>query len=164
MSMTTVYISLEFLAEVQKKGRGGINIARPGIAQVSKTQTAPVSASSLHEGHLADISADHHPTRDCLLSLVEALKQTQLSTIDKRQLAEAEKALAVLLKRLGRGGILPSDISEKVGAMTGYITSHDFRSAQSIQTGLVSHDWRDHKDWLKGFKALLQLATKKFER
>lgn len=139
------------------------NTARPGTAQVSKTQKAPVSATTLDEGHLADISADHHPIRDCLLSLVEALKQTQLSAIDKRQLAEAEKAVAILLKRLGRGDI-PSDISEKVGAMTGYITSYDFRSAQSIQTGLVSHDWRDHKDWLKGFKALLQLATKKFER
>lgn len=139
------------------------NTARPGTAQVSKTAKAPVSATLLHEGHLADISADHHPIRDCLLSLVEALKQTQQSPIDKRQLVEAEKAVAVLLKRLGRGEI-PPDISEKVGAMTGYITSYDFRSAQSIQTGLVNTDWRDHKDWLKGIKALLQLATKKFER
>jgi protein transport protein SEC31 len=98
-----------------------------------------------------------------LLSLVEALKQTQLSAIDKRQLVDGEKAVAVLLKRLGRGDI-PPDISEKVLAMTTAITSYDFRSAQSIQTGLVSHDWRDHKDWLKGMKALLQLATKKFER
>lgn len=139
------------------------NTARPGTAQVSKTQKAPVSHSRLHEGHLADISADHHPIRDCLLSLIEALKQTQLSPIDKRQLVDGEKAVAVLIKRLGRGDI-PADISEKVLAMTASITSYDFRSAQSIQTGLVSHDWRDHKDWLKGMKALLQLATKKFER
>jgi protein transport protein SEC31 len=139
------------------------NTARPGTAQVSRAQKAPISDSRLHEGHLADISADHHPIRDCLLSLVEALKQTQLSAIDKRQLVDGEKAVAILLKRLGRGDI-PPDISEKVGAMTASIASYDFRSAQSIQTGLVSHDWRDHKDWLKGMKALLQLATKKFER
>lgn len=139
------------------------NTARPGTAQVSRTQKAPVSATLLDEGHLADISADYHPIRDCLLSLVEALKQTQLSPIDKRQLIDGEKAVAILLKRLGRGDI-PADISEKVGAMTAYITSYDFRSAQSIQTGLVSHEWRDHKDWLKGVKALLLLATKKFEQ
>jgi protein transport protein SEC31 len=138
------------------------NTARPGAAQVSYTEKAPVSGN-LHEGHLADVHEDHHPIRDCLLSLVEALKQTQLSTMENRQLSEGEKAVAVLLKRLGRGEI-PPDVSEKVGAMTAHITNHDFRSAQSIQTGLVSHEWRDHKDWLKGIKTLLQMATKKFER
>lgn len=81
--------------------------------------------------------------------------------VDKRLLGEGEKAVAVMLKRLARGEI-PEDIGEKLLHMCGYINAYDFRSAQNVQTALVNSDWRDHKDWLKGTKSLLQLSTKKF--
>ena len=84
-----------------------------------------------------------------------------LVAVDKRLLGEGEKAVAVMLKRLARGEI-PEDIGEKLLHMCGYINSYDFRSAQNVQTALVNSDWRDHKDWLKGTKSLLQLSTKKF--
>jgi protein transport protein SEC31 len=92
---------------------------------------------------------------------MEALQQTQLTAVDSRHLAESEKAVAILMKRLARGDI-PEDVIGKVGHMTSAITGYDWRTAQSIQTGLVNSDWRDHKDWLKGIKALLQLSAKKF--
>jgi protein transport protein SEC31 len=136
--------------------------ARPGKAQVAPAQAkAPISIGLDRDKIQQELNEEHLPIRDCLLSLLDALKNTQLSAVDKRLLAESEKAVTVLLKRLSRGDI-PEDISSKVLTMCGYINSYDFRSAQSVQTGLVNHDWRDHKDWLKGTKALLQLATKKF--
>ena len=118
-------------------------------------------SGDLDPSKLAELAAEHHPIKDTFLSLIDALKQTQLTSSEKRQLAEAEKGVAILLKRLARGDI-PGEIVEKVSSLTGCITSYDFRSAQSIQTGLVNTDWRDHKDWLKGIKALLQLASKKY--
>ena len=95
------------------------------------------------------------------MSLVEALKNLNLVSVDKRLLGEGEKAVAVMLKRLSRGDI-SDEIGEKLLHMCEYINAYDFRSAQNVQTALANSDWRDHKDWLKGTKSLLQLATKKF--
>ena len=134
------------------------NTARPGIAQVSRVSKPPVSGS-LDPNKIAELAPEYHPIRDCLLGLVEALKQAQMNAVDKRQLGEAEKGVAVLLKRLARVDISP-DVSEKVLNLAAYVSNQDFRNAQSIQTGLVNSDWREHKDWLKGIKALLQLAGK----
>ena len=134
------------------------NTARPGTAQVSKQIKAPVS-HDLDPTKIAELAPEHYPIRDTLLGLCEALKSAQLSAVDKRQLGEGEKGVAVLLKRLARAEI-PADVTEKVASMTSYIANQDFRTAQSIQTALVNSDWREHKDWLKGIKALLQVAGK----
>jgi len=134
--------------------------ARPGTAAVTSVAKAPVS-NDFDPIQLENLQMDLQPVRDCLLRLVEALKSVNLSAVDSRQLVEGEKAVAVLLKRLARGTV-GQDVGEKVLSMTTAINNHDFRSALSIQTGLVNSDWRDHKDWLKGIKALIQLASKKF--
>jgi protein transport protein SEC31 len=110
---------------------------------------------------IKELQPEHQTIRDCLPSLIDALKGTNLTAVDKRLLAESEKAVAVLLKRLARCDI-SADVGAKMVQMCGLITSYDFRSAQSLQTSLVHSDWKDNKDWLKGIKALLQLSTKKF--
>lgn len=137
---------------------------RPGTARVTKKETEPAPVSgSLDLDKISELKEEYHPIRDVLLGLIDALKNTQLSAMDKRLIGEAEKAVAVLLKRLTRGDI-SEDISSKVLTMTQHITSYDFRAAQSVQTSLVNSDWKGHKDWLKGIKALLQLATKTWGR
>mmetsp|Transcript_18148 Transcript_18148/g.51678 ORF Transcript_18148/g.51678 Transcript_18148/m.51678 type:complete len:1054 (+) Transcript_18148:126-3287(+) len=136
------------------------NTSRPGTARVAAVEKPPVSGT-LHPDRIGQLADDYIPMQDMLLSLVDALKNTQLSAGDKRQLAEAEKGVAVFLKRLARGDV-PTDVAGKMMTMTTSIQSYDWRSAQSIQTGLVSTDWKEHKDWLKGIKALLQLSSKKF--
>ena len=120
----------------------------------------PVSAT-LDLDKLTELRPEHYPIRDCLPSLITALKDTQLTAVDKRQLAEAEKAVAVLLKRLARGDI-EEDVGQKMVSMSNLITSYDFRSALSLQTTLVNSNRKGNKDWLKGIKALIQLAMKKF--
>lgn len=137
--------------------------ARPGTAQVSSsTQKAPVSGT-LDPNSIPELQAELQPIKDCFLGVIDALKGCELSSVDKRLLNESEKGVAVLLKRLALGDI-SEDISNKVLQMTGFITSYEFGSAQSLLTELVNHDWRHHKDWLKGIKALLQLARKTWNR
>ena len=138
------------------------NTSRPGTAAVTPAsgKAAPVSGT-YDLTKIPELSPEHQPIKECLTSLVEALKSTQLSAGDSRQISEAEKGVAVLLKRLARGDI-NDEIVAKIISMKDFVNGHDWRSALSVQTGLVNTDWRDHKDWLKGIKALLQLGSKKF--
>lgn len=65
-----------------------------------------------------------------------------------------------MLKRLARGDI-DAEVSGKVDYMVTSIRSRDYATAMAVQTGLVNSDWKDHKDWLKGMKFLIQLASKR---
>jgi protein transport protein SEC31 len=136
--------------------------ARPGTAQVSSASPAraPVSGNL---DTIPDLKPEYQPISDTLLSLIEALKGGQLAAVDKRQLSEGEKGVAIFTKLLARGEI-SDEIANKMLSMTNSLSSYDWAAASSIQTALVSHEWRDHKDWLKGIKALVQLATKLYSR
>ncbi len=135
--------------------------ARPGTAQVSSTPSKPPVSATLDPDRIPELTEEYQPIKDCLLSLVDALKNLENSVVDKRLLTEGEKGVAVLLKRLARGDI-SAEIGQQVLHMCGYINAYDFGSAERVQTALVSHEWRDHKDWLKGTKSLVQLCSKKF--
>lgn len=137
--------------------------ARAGIASVSKVEKPPVSGT-FDPNRIPELSAELQPIKDCLIGVIDALKAVpSMGAGDKRLLTESERGVAVLLKRLAVGDI-SAEISGNVLQMTGFITTYDFGSAQSVLTDLVSNEWRDHKDWLKGVKALLQLARKIWNR
>jgi protein transport protein SEC31 len=136
---------------------------RAGIASVSTAEKPPVSGT-FDPNNIPELSVELQPIKDCLIGVIDALKaDSSMGGSDKRLLSESERGVAVLLKRLALG-----DIQAEIGAillqMTGFITTYDFGSAQSVLTDLVSNEWRDHKDWLKGVKALLQLARKIWNR
>ena len=95
--------------------------------------------------------------------MAETLHTVHLTPIDKKQLSEGEKGSAVLLKRLARGDI-DAEVAGKVMSMVSYLSAQDYMSTASVQTSLVNSDWKDNKDWLKGIKFLIQLATKKLAR
>lgn len=94
------------------------------------------------------------------MAIVEQLTASAVGSMEKKQAAESQKAVAVFIKTLARGGV-DGDIANKVGSMLSALQNRDYGSASSIVTGLVSSEWKDHKDWLKGFKFLVQLFTKK---
>ena len=133
---------------------------RPGTAAavVASTQQAPIS-ETFNVDQL-ELSADFAPMRDSLIQLVESLKGMQLGAADRRQLTDGEKAVAVFCKKLARGSIHDESL-ENAKTMISSLVSSDFRTATSMQTSLVNSDWREHKDWLKGFKSLIQLASRK---
>ncbi|KAG7359849.1 WD40 repeat-containing protein [Nitzschia inconspicua] len=138
------------------------NSARPSTAQGSSVidSRAPVSGNL---DTIPELNPEYQPISDTLLSLIDALKGGQLSASDRRQLSEAEKGVAIFVKRLARGDISDS-IADKMLAMTTALSSYDWTGAGSIQTALVSQEWRTHKEWLKGVKALVLLATKLYSQ
>ena len=137
--------------------------SRPGIAAkvAGQVDKAPVSGT-FNPDAVPDVSPDHQPVKDNVLELLKGLQDMQLSVSDKKQLSEGEKGVAIFLKRMARGEI-GNDVIGKVSNMLDALRNGDYGSAVSIQTALVNDEWRNHKDWLKGIKNLIQLSTKKMQ-
>lgn len=135
---------------------------RPGQASVNgvAVDKPPVSGNL---DTIPPLKDEYQPIPDTLLALIEALKGGQLTSVDKRQLAEAQKAVAIFSKRLALGHIA-DEIANQMLSMTNFLSAYDWSSATATQTSLVSNEWKEHKEWLKGIKALVQLATKMYSR
>jgi protein transport protein SEC31 len=137
-------------------------VTRPGTAAaVLGSNHAPEQAppSGPFDLNTIELEAHHAQIKDTLLALYDHLQSVSYPS-EKRQLEEAKKGIDILIKNLSRK-TLEEDTESKVMTMVGAIANHDIRTAATIQTALVSTDWKAHKDWLKGIKVLLQLATKK---
>jgi len=103
---------------------------------------------------------EYRHVQDGLLSVVAQLKAAASNPMERKQAAESEKSAAIFIKTLARGGV-EADVADKVGSVLAALQGRDYATASSIVTGLVSNHWKDHKDWLKGLKFLVQLAGKK---
>lgn len=132
-------------------------VTRPGIAKIGASK-APVSATLNFDN--IELPAEFLPIKDGLLNITASLAACPLSATDKRQLAEAEKGVAILVKRLALGDI-ETNVSGKVLALVTALLNRDYNTTTTLQKNLVNDDWKDHKDWLKGIKFLIQLASKK---
>ena len=139
--------------------------SRPGTAAAAaspaRTASAPISGTLNIEN--LDLTGDSATIKDTLMACITALKEYPLSAGDKRQLSDGEKGVAVLVKKIARGGVDSSTLTQ-VTAMVSALAGGDYPGATAIQQNLVTSEWREHKDWLKGIKSLLQLAAKKFAR
>ena len=134
---------------------------RPGKANASSApERAPVSGN-IHT--IPALKEEYQPIPDTMLGLITALKGGQLASVDKRQLAEAEKAIAIFSKRLALGDI-SDDVANQMLSITSSLSAYDWAAATALQTSLISNEWKEHKEWLKGIKALVQLATKMYSR
>ena len=135
---------------------------RPGTATVNNASVdkPPVSGNI---DTIPPLKDEYQPIPDTLLALIEALKGGQLSSVDKRQLSEAQKAVAIFSKRLALGDV-SDEIADQMLAITNFLSAYDWTSATTAQTKLVTNEWKEHKEWLKGIKALVQLATKMYSR
>lgn len=120
---------------------------------------APVSGTWAPDSMPA-LSEENKEIQNGLMAIVDRLTSSDLSSMEKKQVAESHKAVAVFIKTVARGGV-DADVTNKVRIMMYHLQSQDYASASSIVTGLVSNEWKDHKDWLKGLKFLVQMATKK---
>merc|ERR1719253_446166 len=138
------------------------NANRPGTAAAAvgnNSKKAPVSGT-FNPDLMPVLSEEYKYLQDGLVTIVEHLVATANGSMEKKQAAESAKAVAVFIKTLARGGV-DADISHKVGSVVLALQNHDYGSASSIVTGLVSNEWKDHRDWLKGMKFLVQMASKK---
>jgi protein transport protein SEC31 len=135
-------------------------VSRPGTAAAVVGQTPEESPpSGPIDLHALELEAHHNQIKETLLALYEHLQSVSFPS-ERRQLEESKKGIDVLIKKLYRNEI-EEQLESKVLSMVDAITNQDLRTAAAIHTVLVSTDWKFQKDWLKGIKVLLQLATKK---
>eukprot|EP00578_Thalassiosira_sp_NH16_P006546 CAMPEP_0181106352 /NCGR_PEP_ID=MMETSP1071-20121207/16486_1 /TAXON_ID=35127 /ORGANISM="Thalassiosira sp., Strain NH16" /LENGTH=1086 /DNA_ID=CAMNT_0023189753 /DNA_START=165 /DNA_END=3425 /DNA_ORIENTATION=+ len=138
------------------------NANRPGTAAAAVGSTpkkAPVSGT-LDPNAMPALSEEYQYIQAGLMTIIERLTASANGSMEKKQAAESKKAVAVFIKTFARGGI-DADIANKVGSVVSALQNRDYASASSVVTGLVSNEWKDHKDWLKGMKFLVQMASKK---
>ncbi len=127
---------------------------------MGSNQKKPPVSGTLNPESMPSLSADHKYLSDGLLQIVDTLGSVATGAMEKKQAMEAQKGVAVFLKTLGRGGI-DDDVVNKVSMILSGLQNRDYGMASSIVTSLVSNEWKDHKDWLKGMKFLVQMAAKK---
>jgi len=141
------------------------SVTRPGTAAAvvrrpsSEGEINKAPESGPVDIHAVELSAEHEQIKANLVALYDYL-QSIASHSEQRQLDEAKKGIEALVKKLMRNEIDQETEANLVSMITA-ISNHDFRTATSITTELVNHEWKVHKDWLKGIKLLLQLAAKK---
>ena len=56
---------------------------------------------------------------------------------------------------------LSEESTGRVYQLVTALCNRDYATASAAQTHLANTEWRDHKDWLKGLKILITLASKK---
>ena len=138
------------------------NANRPGTAAAAvggggQTKRAPVSGTLDSMPTLGD---DYAHLQSGLMAIVEQLNASAVGGMEKKQAMESQKAVAVFIKTLARGGI-DSDVANQVSTMLSALQNRDYGSASAVVTRLISNEWKDHKDWLKGMKFLVQMVSKK---
>ncbi len=103
---------------------------------------------------------DLQPVMQSFKNVMAKLSSLPLTGPDQRSANEATKALDVLHTKLCKAEIAP-DIVEKLRGLSTNFNAFDFKTARDVQMSLAKTDWAQHKDWLKGFKYIIALATKK---
>ena len=132
--------------------------ATAGVATPSKEQAPISSTPNLDSIALQD---DVAGIRNAFFNVIETLKgDPSMSPADKRQLSEAEKGITICIKKLARGA-LSDELNGRISNLATALVNRDFPTASAMQTSLVNSDWKTQKDWLKGAKSLIQLASKK---
>ena len=150
----------ELAAQYGNVGTSGayMGAARPGTAVFGKTEDAP-SSGPVNLNQPPEVSAEYKPTVDGLIAFVTYFKSLQFNTVGKKQVAEIELGVGILVKKISRGQISSESISS-VAIILESLQNRDFSGAMKTQTELVNTHWREHKDWLKGLKYLIQVASK----
>jgi protein transport protein SEC31 len=132
--------------------------ARPGQANIPGTPGGTLVPEP--PAAPAQIDPANQPIVDGLNHFLATLGAMQLLSSEKKQLVEVQKGVALLIQKLGVGGV-DADTCGMMLQLVQVMGARDYNSANAINTNLANTVWKDHKDWLKGIKFLIQLVSKK---
>ena len=136
----------------------------PGKLSEYAQQAAAGGAAASGGAGPADTTAipeNVKPIVPALNDLQARLAQVCTNGAEKKQLADVDRAVLALLKKLGASAV-DAAIAEKALALVLALANGDPNSASNIQKDLAKDHWDEHKDWIKGMKNLVALCSKKF--
>ena len=132
-----------------------------------KSEFAPTPTTASQSMPVVAGPADMTAIPENAKAIVPALNDLQgrlaavcASGAEKKQLADVDKAVNILLAKLSSGQV-DSAIAEKATQLVTALSSGDAASASNIQKVLAAEFWDNHKDWIKGMKNLVQLCQRK---
>jgi hypothetical protein len=99
---------------------------------------------------------DFIPTLSQLITDLTAI----VSPPEKRQMLMVSGAFSHLCQMLETGEVA-GDVLQKLSQLVSDLSNRNFSGASAIQTDLANTVWSLHKEWIKGLKVLIQLASKK---
>jgi len=145
--------------------RGGYNSELQ--QKYSHHGAAPVGQEKPAETSVSRPSGDTSQIQPELLTVVQALTQLKttlegmgLSGMEKKQMAEASKAVLVLSDKLNARSVSES-VCSSLKEIGQFIAGNNYDECANINRKLIEEEWNQHKDWLKGFKGLFMLAKKR---
>ena len=126
---------------------------QPKAAPAPAPQPAPVVSQPANPAAARAI-------QDAFAQIRGALDAVAMNGMEKKQLIEVDKALAVLRAQID-ANVVDEDVMARVTTFVEALLKRDTAAATREQVALVNSDWSEHKDWLKGCKFLVQLVAKK---
>lgn len=136
----------------------GANVAGSSTGTPHHVQAAPAPEP---EPVRQEIPPEMMGVVNGLKGLIEQLGACQLGTTEKKQLGEISKGAEVLFVRLATPNAVDGDTAGKVQALVAALQGRDYGTAGNLSTALANTVWKQHKEWLKGIKFLIQICGKK---
>ncbi|KDO34274.1 hypothetical protein SPRG_19095 [Saprolegnia parasitica CBS 223.65] len=127
--------------------------ATPIVAANTPPYVSSVDLSGVHEDDMVVVTA--------VSGLIGALEMQKLPPMEARQLGEIKKAADVLFTKLGHAADLGDAVLDLIHDLAGGLAARDIKHAQQVHVLLTKDHWAKQKDWLKGLKALIQIAIKR---
>ncbi|EQC34520.1 hypothetical protein SDRG_07848 [Saprolegnia diclina VS20] len=127
--------------------------ATPIVAANTPPYVTSVDLSGVHEDDMVVVTA--------VSGLIGALEMQKLPPMEGRQLGEIKKAADVLFTKLGHAADLGDAVLDLIHDLAGGLAARDIKHAQQVHVLLTKDHWAKQKDWLKGLKALIQIAIKR---
>jgi len=121
---------------------------------------AEPAAVSRPSGDTSQIPPEMKAVMQSLTQLKDTLSAQTLSNMEKKQMAEAAKAVIVLSDKLNASGV-SEPVCSSLKEMSAFVGGGNFDECTNVNRKLIEEEWNQHKDWLKGFKVLFVLAKKK---
>jgi protein transport protein SEC31 len=135
---------------------GGFGAPKPAAAPMSAPAPTPAPAPAPKP------AAPVGPPPECIQQLGQLIDSITAicSPPEKRQMQMVSAAHAHLLEKWAAGEV-GADVLQKLAQLVADLAQRNFVGASAMQTDLANTAWGQHKEWIKGLKVLIQLASKK---
>jgi hypothetical protein len=157
-----VYAPAAFAATPSVAGLPKVDGFKSGPGPKSEAYV-PTAADAAHDVTAVDpasLPAEAAAIMSALADLQARLAPWCQTPAEKKQLAEASKACAVLVAKLSvPNAVLPA-VAAKALQLAASVQHLDFAAANAAHKDLSEKDWDLHKDWVKGIKGIIALAQK----
>jgi len=132
-------------------------VVTPAVAATPAVVT-PAAAAAPAAANLGDSADNQYVVY--LGQLINNLTAVITAPAEKKQLTSVTSAYEVLVQQTSRGELAPETLN-KVNLLVDALSNRNFPGASQIQADLANTVWNQHKDWIKGIKIFIQLASKK---